>query len=258
MKLVVENIITDMRKNGIHITQQVFDILNEFVDIENSYITKVTPTINRKLGEKTLLVVDSGDIIAVYNRGKFMFNPNKIKASSFPEYDVYEITIQGTHVQNRRWERSENRAGLVSTKDAPYSNVPKSQQYIYGKDWDPEVNKVYYTKLLAQKHLTKYAQQLEDAYEVVKKLIDQRKDRLTGKRTEYNRLITDISKQIMKIEDELVATERDFNFDDNKLKKELSKLPGLIKKADVWLKSEEQEYRRFGKRKPLPYQKIEK
>lgn len=258
MKLIIENIITDMRRNGINITDQVFDMINEFIDIENSYITKITPAINKKLGEKTLLVVDSGDIIAVYNRGKFMYNPDKIKVGEFHDYDVYEITIQGTHVQNRREERRDNRFGLVPTKDAPYSNTPRSSQYIYGKDWDPEVNKVYYTKLLAQKHLGKYAQQLEDSYEVVKRLIDQRKERLTGKRSEYDRMITDISKQIMKIEDEMVATERDFSFDDTKLKKELSKLPGMIKKAELFLRSEEYEFKHSGKRKPLPYQKIEK
>ena len=33
MKLYFENIITDLRKNGIKITREMFDAINEFVDM---------------------------------------------------------------------------------------------------------------------------------------------------------------------------------------------------------------------------------
>ena len=93
---------------------------------------------------------------------------------------------------------------------------------------------------------------------MVKELIDQRKERLTGKRTEYDRMITNISRQIGKIEDEMIAAERDFEFDVDKLKKEMSKLPNLVNTAREFIKTEEDEYKHWGKRKPYKYDKIEK
>jgi phage host-nuclease inhibitor protein Gam len=111
---------------------------------------------------------------------------------------------------------------------------------------------------LQQNNLKKYAIKLEEAYDTVRDMIDQRKDRLTGKRSEYDRMITDISRQIGKIEDEMVAAERDFSFDADKLKKELSKLPALVERAKKFMDYERKEYQHFGKRKPIPYAKIEK
>lgn len=264
IKLYNENIITDLRKNGVVITQDVFDALNEFADIQNSFIDKLDVLSYRDLKDKTVLIVDSGDIIAVYGKNKFMFNPKKIKISSAPEYDVYEVHLGGVNVQNRRQQRRDDLSGLVSNKDAAYSNVPTSTNYIYDKDWNPEVNKRYYAKLLQRNHLSQYAQQLNDAYDVVKDMIDQRKDRLTGKRTEYDRMITDISRQIGKIEDEMIAAERNFMFDADKLKKELSKLPAYVNRAKKFMEYERKEfevakrYNGTGKRKPIPYDKIEK
>ena len=258
MKLYFENIITDLRKNGIKITDEMFDAINEFVDIQNSYCNKLDISRWQDVKGKTVLFVDNGDIIAVYGDDRFMFNTGKVKVSQAPEYDIYEITVGGTNVQNRRQERRDYLKGLSKTKDSAYSNVPKSTTYIWDKDWNPEINKQYYSKLLQRNHLGKYAQQLEDAYDVVKAMIDQRKDRLTGKRTEYNRMIMDITKQISKIEDQMIAAERDFNFDVEKLKKEISKLPHYVNLAKQFMETEEKEYKYWGKRKKIPYDKIEK
>ena len=41
MRLVIENIITDLRKNGVTITDEVFNYINQYVDIQNSYINKL-------------------------------------------------------------------------------------------------------------------------------------------------------------------------------------------------------------------------
>ena len=179
ISLVNENIITDLRKAGIRITPEIFDALNEFADIQNSYASKVSISSYRDLKDKVVLIVDNGDIVAVYGQNKFMYNPNKIKASETPNYDVYEITIGGVNVQNRREQRQDYLKGLTRTKDSTFANVPKSTTYVWSKDWDPEVNKRYYVKLLQRNHLQNYAKQLEDAYEVVKQMIDQRKHRLT-------------------------------------------------------------------------------
>lgn len=258
MIIYVENIITDLKKNNVRVTKEVFDYINEYIDIQNSYASPIIINSYRDLKDKTVLIVDNGEIIAVYGNNKFMYNKNKIKISSAPDYDIFEITVGGTNVQNRRQQRRDTLSGLVKTKDSSYSNLPTSTTYVFEKDWNPEVNKVYYSKLLQRNHLGRYAQELETAYDVVKELIDQRRDRLTGKRTEYDRMITDISRQIGKIEDEMIAAERDYSFDVSKLKKELSKLPGLVDKARLFIRTEEDEYKYFGKRKPIPYDKITK
>ena len=253
-----ENIITDLRKYNVHIPKSVFDSINEFADIQNSTVRKIDISSYRDLKDKVVILSDGSDAIAVYGNNKFIYNPNKIKISSAPEYDIFEIIIDGVNVQNRRQQRRDYLQGLIKASDAPYSNVPKSTTYIWDKDWNPEVNKVYYSKLLQRNHLKEYAHQLEDAYDVVKDMIDQRRDRLTGKRTEYDRMITDISRQIGKIEDEMIAAERDFSFDTEKLKKELSKLPRLVKMAKDFMAFERKEYAHFGKRKQIPYDKIER
>ncbi|MBO7210530.1 MAG: hypothetical protein J6V44_05950 [Methanobrevibacter sp.] len=258
MKIYYENIITDLRRNGINITQDMFDAINEFADIQNSFVHKLDIDKWQDVKGKTVLFVNNGEIEAVYGDGRFMYNPRKVKVSQAPEFDIYEVEVLGTNVQNRRQERRDYLKGLTKTKDSSFSNVPKSTTYIWSKDWDPEVNKIYYSKLLQRNHLGRYASQLEDAYDVVKELIDQRRERLAGKRTEYDRMITNISRQIGKIEDEMIAAERDFEFDVDKLKKEMSKLPNLVNIAREFIKTEEDEYKHWGKRKPYKYDKISK
>lgn len=258
MKIYYENIITDLRRNGINITQDMSDAINEFADIQNSFVHKLDIDKWQDVKGKTVLFVNNGEIEAVYGDERFMYNPGNVKVSQAPEFDIYEVEVLGTNVQNRRQERRDYLKGLTKAKDSSFSNVPKSTTYIWSKDWDPEVNKIYYSKLLQRNHLGRYASQLEDAYDVVKELIDQRKERLTGKRTEYDRMITNISRQIGKIEDEMIAAERDFEFDVDKLKKEMSKLPNLVNTAREFIKTEEDEYKHWGKRKPYKYDKISK
>ena len=256
--LYTENIITDLRKFGVIMSQEMFDTINEYVDIQNSTVSKININSYRDLKDKYVMIADGSDIIAAYGKNKFMYNPRKIKISDAPNYDIYEVDIDGVNVQTRRQQRRDALQGLKKPSEVDYPNVPHGTSYIYDKDWNPETNKTYYSKLLQQNHLGRYANQLNDAYDIVKELIDQRRERLTGKRSEYDRLITDISRQITKIEDEMVSVERDFSVDIDKLKKELSKLPNLIKRANLFIKTENDEYRKFGKRKPLPYAKIEK
>jgi len=258
MILVNENIITDLRRNNIRINKDMFDAMNEYINIQNSYAEPINIDRWQQIKDKSILLTRDGEIIAVYGQGRFMYNPNKLKISQAPEFDIFEVTEGGANVQKRRQERRDALSGLVKPSETGYSNVPTSTIYVWDKDWNPEVNKRYYTKLLQRNHLVKYATQLNDAYDVVKELIDQRKERLTGKRTEYDRIITDISRQIGKIEDEMIAAERDFEFNPDKLKKEISKLPGLVNKAKEFIKTENDEYKVWGKRKKIPYDVIEK
>lgn len=258
MIIYVENIITDLKRDNVTLSKEAFDAINELIDIQNSTVSKIDISKWQDVKGKTVLLVDNGNVDSIYMNNSFIYNPNKTKISNSPNFDIYEISIGGVHVQNRRQERRDILSGLVKPQETELSGVPTSTSYIYSKDYDPEVNKRYYAKLLQRNHLGQYADQLNEAYDVVKELIDQRRDRLTGKRTEYDRMITDISKQITKIEDEMIAAERDFEFDTTKLKKELSKLPNLIKTAQRFMETEEQEYAHFGKRKKIPYTKISK
>ena len=89
-------------------------------------------------------------------------------------------------------------------------------------------------------------------------MIEQRKDRLTGKRVEYDRMITDISRQIGKVEEEMIDIEMDFDASPERLEKELKKLPGYVKRAKDFMETEEKEYRHWGKRKPKVLKPIEK
>ena len=93
MKLYFENIITDLRKNGIPITKDMFDAINEFVDIQNSYCNKLDISRWQDVKGKTVLFVEDGNIVAVYGDDRFMYNPNKLKVSQAPEYDIFEIEV---------------------------------------------------------------------------------------------------------------------------------------------------------------------
>ena len=258
MILFRENIVTDLRRLGIHLSQELFDAVNEFADIQNSYVSKLDINRWQDVKGKTVLFVENGEILAVYGDGRFMYNPYKLKISQAPEYDIYEVTVGGTNVQNRRQERRDYLQGLTRTKDSPYANAPTSTTYIWDKDWNPEVNKRYYAKLLKRNNLKKYEGILNDAYNVVRDMIEQRKDRLTGKRVEYDRMITDISRQIGKVEEEMIDIEMDFDASPERLEKELKKLPGYVKRAKDFMETEEKEYRHWGKRKPKVLKPIEK
>ena len=259
MKLITENVMTDLRKLNVKISKELFDILNSILDIDKSEVYDMLVMKWQDVKGRTVLYVDdSGNAVALYHKDKFLYNTQKVKISQSEDWDLKEIKIQGVHVQNRREERKGALSGMMKTRDSSLPNLPKSTAYVFSKDYDPDVNRVYYSKLLQQKNLGRYAQQLNDAYDVVKELIDQRRERLTGKRSEYDRMITDISRQITKIEDEMVASERDFSVNPDKLVKELSKLPRLIQNARDFIDYENQEYARSGKRKPIPVTKIQR
>lgn len=253
-----ENVISDLRRNNVSISEEAFDVLNEFIDIENSEAKPLS--INRwqdTKGKLILFIVDN-EVIAIYNKDKFLYNPQRLKISQSPEYDLYEITVGGVNVRVRRQQREDDLSGLIPTTDSPYEKTPTGTQYIFDKDWNPKTNKVYYSKLLQRKKLDNYAKMLEDAYDVIIALINQRKDRLTGKRTVYNKLIGDIQHQISRIEDLMINSERDYAADPEKLKKEISKLPGLVRKAKEFMDTETAEYATWGKRKKIPLDPITK
>lgn len=260
IKLTFENIITDLRHNGINIPKSAFDILNQFVDIQNSTVGRVDISRWQDVKNTLDLVVDNGDIIAVYDTDRFIYNPNKINISDITNYDNYSINVQGTNVVKRREQRKYDLTGLSRTKDSSISNVPKSTSLIWTKDWDSEVNRRYYFKLLRQNNLSKYTKDLDIAYDLVTDLINHRKEETTiGKRTVYNDMINKLVTQIRKIEDLINSVDKDFNDDDfNKLEKEMKKLPRVIVDAKDLIRTEDNTIRRFGHPKIRPHTKIQK
>ena len=242
ISLVIENVITDLRKLNVSIPEEVFDALNEFINFQESYAKKLDITKWQDVKDKTVLLSDGSEVIAIYDKNKFIYNPEKIKISAAPDYDIYEIISGGVSVQNRREQRRDDLAGLIATKDSTFAGTPKSTTYIWQKDWDPEVNKVYYTKLLARRHLKLYAQQLANAYDVVKKMIDQRMQRLPGKQAEYDRMINAIVAQILKVQELLGTAELNVAFDPELIKKEIAKLKFQnLNNSDFVLKKQDDE-----------------
>ena len=260
IKLFYENIITDLRKQGITLSNDVFNTLNTFIDIQNSTANRVNISRWQDVKNTLDLVSENGDIIAIYNNDKFVYNPNKIKISDIVNYDNYIVSVQGVNVAKRREQRRYDLTGLSRTKDSSISNVPKSTSLIWTKDWDPEVNRRYYSKLLRQNNLYKYTKDLDIAYDLVTDLINHRKEETTiGKRTVYNNMINKLVTQIRKIEDLINSVDKDFNDDDfDKLEKEMKKLPRIIIDAKDLIRTEDDTIRRFGHPKTRPHTKIEK
>lgn len=260
IKLFHENIITDLRKQGITLSKEVFDKLNEYIDIQNSTVSPLTISNYRDAKGKTILVSDGENVIAIYNNDKFVYNPNKLKVSNLQDYDLFEIAVGMLNVQKRREQRRYYKSGLVSPKDSTIPNMPKSSSLVWLKNFDPETNRRYYTKLLKQNNLGKYTSVLDSAYDIVANLIVHRKEETTiGKRTVYNDMINKLVTQIRKIEDLINSVDKDFNDDDfDKLEKEMKKLHRVIIDAKDLIRTEDDTIRRFGHPKTRPYTKIEK
>ena len=260
IKLFYENIITDLRKQGVVLSKDAFNTLNTFIDIQNSTVSPLTISNWRDTKGKTILVSDSGNVVAVYDNDKFIYNPNKLKVSNLTDYDLFEITVGMLNVQKRREQRRDYKSGLVSPKDSEIPNLPKSSSLVWLKDFDPEVNKRYYTKLLRQNNLSKYTSILDNAYDIVSNLIIHRKAETTiGKRTVYNDMINKLVGQIRKIEDLINGIDKDFNDESfDSIGKEMKKLSRIVKDAQDLIKTEDDTIRRFGQPKTRPHTKIEK
>lgn len=260
IKLFRENIITDLRKQGVTLSKEVFDKLNEYMDIQNSTVSPLTISNYRDAKGKTILVSDGGNVIAVYDNDKFVYNPNKLKVSNLQDYNLFEIAVGMLNVQKRREQRRDYKSGLVSPKDSTIPNMPKSSSLVWLKDFDPETNRRYYTKLLRQNNLGKYTSVLDSAYDIVTNLITHRKAETTiGKRTVYNDMINKLVGQIRKIEDLINGIDKDFSdsaFDS--IEKEMKKLSRIVKDAQDLIKTEDDTIRRFGHPKTRPHTKIER
>ena len=64
---------TDLKKYGITLSPEMFDTINEYIDIQNSEVHKIDIGSYRDLKDKYVMIADGSDIIAAYGNNKFMF-----------------------------------------------------------------------------------------------------------------------------------------------------------------------------------------
>ena len=259
--IVVENLVTDLRNSGVSISDKALSKLSDYIDVNGSYASKYEPSTLPELRDKTVLVSDGSDIIAFYDRGKFLYNPKKIKPTNMMnDYDLYVIDKSDVDVLKLRQRRKDDKQGLIP---ADSDTLPKSLNYVWEKDWDPEYNRKYYIKLLQQNKLGVYSVIVDVAYKTCMALIQHHYDEKTvGKRANvYNEKITKLVAQIKKVEDLIKKIDANFEYtveDAEKIKKEIKRLQAIERECDYLLKTEDDTIRRFGYAPRRPSVKITK
>lgn len=256
--LMSENLVSDLKSFGINIPRQVISYIPYDIDIQNCNVVPMNTSNHRG---KFVIVTDDGEVIALWDNTKYCYNPNKLKISDIKNYDCYEVINNLGSVVPKRDNRQELRKGytdLMSVKTS-YNKPPKSTRYVFDKDWNPEVNREYYTKLLHQNKLGKYAEQLDYAYTVMEDLINhRRKEQTIGKRGVYTSYVKKMADQMDKCENLINALDKNMNPDIPKLIKSLKTLENITKDANKLIGYEDDAIATFGYTKQRPHVKIER
>lgn len=259
---VEENVITDLTKSGISIPQQARNAISYDVDIQNSNIAKLSISNIRDVHGKYVFITDENDIvIAIYDNNKFSYNPNRLKVSDIINYGCWQVINNPGSVVDKQKQRQQSRQGytdLINTT-VTYNKPPKSTRYVLDKDWNPEVNREYYTKLLHQNKLGQYASQLDYAYTIIEDLITHRRAEPTvGKKGVYTNWIKKLASSIETAETLMDALDKNFNPDILKLKRSLKSLETVTKQAYDFIKYEDDAIATFGYTKKREPVKIER
>ena len=252
---IEENLITDLRDSNIQLPTQAFNSIPYDIDIQNSNVQYLD---NSNIRNKFVFIVDdTNTVIAIYGWNKFLYNPKKLKVSDIGNYDVWEVVNNKGSVLPKRNERELSRKGYtdLSMGDSAYNKPPKSTRYVLDKDWNPEVNREYYIKLLHQNKLGMYAQQLDYAYTIMEDLISHRRaEQTVGKRGVYTNWVKKLASSIETAETLMDALDKNFNPDIPKLKRSLKSLETVTKQAYDFIKYEDDAIATFGytkKREPV-------
>ena len=258
--IVFENLVTDLKNNGITLSNKALNSVLDYFDIESSFATKESPESWNDIRNKTLIIAEEGDVIGIYRKGKFIYNPKKLKPTNTLNYDVFSVNEGSTDVQRTRELRKQSRSGLISTASGDY---PKSLNYVFEKDWDPKYNREYYIKLLQQNKLGMYSVIVDVAYKLCMRLIEHHYDEKTvGKRANvYNEKISKLVSQIKKVEDLIKKIDANFEYtvsDAEKIKQEIKRLDTISKECEYLLKTEDDTIKRFGYAPTRPHTKIYK
>ena len=248
-----ENLVTDLKSNNISISPKVIKYITYDVDIQNANIQKLDIVKPNDIKNKYVLISANAtnEVIAIYNKNKFDYNPEKLKISELTDdelYSIWEVTNISSVLQKHK-DRLALKQDYVDLQkgNTTYNKPPKSTRYVFDKDWNPEVNKEYYTKLLQQNKLGEYANYLENVYDVMENLIQhRRKEQTTGKKLVYSNYIKKLASQIETVETEMDALDKNMGIDVNKLKKSLTKLTNSADLAEKFIETEDKAIKTWG------------
>lgn len=258
-KCMDENLVTDLKNLNIKISQKAINSIPYDIDIQNSNVQKINISKYQDLKGTFTLLVDNNEVIAIYNKDRFAYNPNRLKMSDVINYDIYEVINNKGPVNDLRNQRQLSRQGYTDlrTSNASYNKPPKSVRYVMDRDWNAEASKEYYTKLLHQNRLGKYAEQLEYAYTVIEDMIiHRRKEQTVGKKAVYTDWINKLTSKINAAELQMDALYKNVNIDISKLIKSLNALDKVVKDASKFIGYEDDAIATFGYTKQRPHAKI--
>lgn len=248
-----ENLVTDLKSKDISITPKVIKNISFDVDIQNANIQKLDITKPNDVKNKYVLISANAtnEVIAIYNKSKFDYNPEKLKISELTDDELYSCweVINISSVLQKQRDRLALKQDYVDLQkgNTTYNKPPKSTRYVFDKDWNPEVNKEYYTKLLQQNKLGEYSNYLEHVYDVMENLIEhRRKEQTTGKKLVYSNYIKKLASQIEATETEMDALDKNIGIDVNKLKKSLTKLTNSADLAEKFIETEDKAIKTWG------------
>lgn len=259
---IEENLITDLRRFGITVPKSIISNIPYDIDIQNCNVEEFDVDNTKQLKGEFVFITDSdSNIVAIYNNDRFCYNPYRLKVSDIPNYDCYKVVNNLGTVRGKRDSRQAAKQGYVDLQgtDTSYNKPPKSTRYVFDKDWNPDVNREYYTKLLHQNKLGQYASQLDYAYTIMEDLITHRRaEQTVGKRGVYTNWIKKLAGSIEAAEVQMDALDKNVNPNIPKLLKSLRSLEQVTNDAYKFIGYEDDAIKTWGytkKRKPV---KIEK
>ena len=263
--IIDENIVSDLKSNDIRISPKVLKNISLDVDIQSANVVPLNIQKWQELKNKYILIANNAtnDIIAIYNKDKFDYNPDKLKVNELTDKDLYSC-FEVTNISSIR-QKHNDRIALkqdyvdLQNSNNEYNKPPKSTRYVFDRDWNPERNKAYYTKLLQQNKLGEYSRYLEEVYDVIENLIDhRRKEKTTGKKLVYSNYIKKLASQIESLETEMDALDKNVNINLDKLKRNLKSLSNSTDLAKEFLRTEDDAIKVWGYPKQRPHRKIER
>lgn len=251
-----ENLVTDLKNFGIHISRNAINSIPYDIDIQGSNVQELNINKWQDIKGKFVLISDTdNNVVAIYNLSKFDYNPNKLKVSDVVNYMCWEVVNNPGSVTDKRDSRAKSRQGYVDlNRPNNYNKPPKSVRYVLDKDWNAEINRDYYTKILHQNKLGRYAEQLDYTYTIMQDLIQHRhKEQTVGKRGVYTNWIKKLASQIETAETLMDALDKNVNPDIPKLLKSLRTLESTTKQAMDFISYEDDAISTFGYTKQRPH-----
>ena len=248
-----ENIVTDLRNNGIIISKTVIKNISFDIDIQTANVEKLNITKWQDAKGKYILISNNAtnEIIAIYDKDKFTYNPERLKVSELTDTTLYTCweVINKSSIMQKHNDRLALKQDYVDLQkdNTTYNKPPTSTRYVLDKDWNADRNREYYTKLLQQNKLGQYSDYLDYVYTVMEDLIKHRRaEKTVGKKAVYTDYIKRLSNQISTTELLMDALDKNMNPDIDKLKKSITTLSNSAKLAAKFINTEDDAIKVWG------------